>query len=210
MKRNGIRLCKTGLAGCLAALWVGSVCRAEESRTEDATAELMRRGTESERAGRTAEATAAYEKLLQRDTSYEAILSPRLVDLYIADGQPGPALSWAGRVARRHPDPQAYLAGVHARLGQWKEAEILLRRALSATDEPRKRLLLLWQLADAQEGQGDGVAARETLSGACDTTRDEALRKTSSQRLAALQQRLKTPQTNRPQTPAEPKTEARP
>jgi len=210
MSRIGTLLSWTGLAWCMAALWIGSDCRAAESRSEDTTAELMRLGTVSERAGRPAEAATAYEKLLLRDTSYETVLAPRLVGLYIASKQPAPALSWAGRVARHHPAPQAYLAGIHAQMGQWKEAESLLRQALGATAEPRKRLPLLWQLADVQEGQGDYTAAQATLAGVCGIAQDDAFRETATQRLNALQRRFAAAQTNRPQVRAESKTEARP
>jgi tetratricopeptide (TPR) repeat protein len=185
---------------------MGTACCAAEEPIEA----LMRRGAVAERAGRHGEALAVYEKLLQRDTTYEAVIAPRLVDLHTAEKHPAQALAWARRVARRHPDPQAYLAGVYARLGQWKEAELLLRQALVSAQAPSKRQPLLWQLADAQEGQGDAAAARITLSEACQTVQDEALRKTSTQRLAALQQRLAAAPTNRPPTRAEPETEARP
>ena len=190
MTRIMTLLSMTGLIWSLATLGATPDGRVSDQAIAVSTAELMRLGTAAERACHIAEAISAYEKLLQRDLSYERILAPRLVDLYVAGGQPARALSWAGRVASRHPDPQAYLAGVHARLRQWKEAEILLRQTLHATTALRKRLPLLWQLADVQEGQGDSAAAVVTLSGACEATPDEALRKTSAQRLAALRKRI--------------------
>lgn len=206
MRRNGTLLSMAGLVWSLTVLGIGTALCVSEEPIET----LMRRGAAAERAGRLSEAATAYEKLLQRDTTYETVLAPRLADLYTAEKQPAQALAWARRAARRHPDPQAYLAGVHARLGQWKEAELLLRQVLITTHEPRKRQPLLWQLADAQEGQGDAVAAQATLSEACQSVQDEVLKKTSAQRLAALQQRLTTAPTNRPPTRAEPETEARP
>jgi len=209
MKRLKTSSCTMRWLQRFAALWLGLACRAEELPA-DGTAELMRQGTALERAGKPRDAAAAYEKLLQRDASYEALLSPRLVDLYIAQERPDAALAWAKRVSARSPDPQAYLAGVYARLRQWKESELLLRRALAAANNPQRRIPLLWQLAEAQEGQGEGDAAQTTLAEARDATQDPAFRSTSSQRLAALQQRLKSASTNQPPQRTQPTTEAQP
>ena len=206
MRRSGTLLSMAGLAWSLAVLGTGAAYCAAEEPIEA----LMRRGAAAERAGRLGEALTVYEKLLQRDTAYEVVLAPRLADLHTAAKQPAQALAWARRAALRRPDPQAYLAGVHARLGQWKEAELLLRQTLAATREPSKRQPLLWQLADAQEGQGDAAAARATLSEACRTAQGEAFREASDRRLAALQQRLETAPTNRPPIRAAPETEAQP
>ena len=209
MKRFGTRLCLMRVTQCLAALWLGGACRAEEPLCADDAADLMRRGAGLERAGKAREAAAAYEQLLQRDTSGEAIVAPRLVDLYIAQDRPDAALAWAKRVASRSPEPQAYLAGVYARLRQWKESELILRRALAAAPSER-RLPLLWQLAEAQEGQGDVEAALATLAQARDAVQDAALRETASLRLAALQRKTRPSSTNRPPQGAKPTKEAQP
>lgn len=209
MKRFGTRQCLMRMTQCLAALWLGAACRAEEPLPADDAAGLMRRGAGLERTGKAREAAAAYEQLLQRDASGEAIVAPRLVNLYIELNRPDAALAWAKRAAARTPEPQAYLAGVYARLHQWKESELLLRHALVAAP-PERRLPLLWQLAEAQEGLGDVDAAQATLAQARDSAQDEALRKTTSLRLAALQSKTNPSSTNRPPQRAKPTTEAQP
>ncbi|MEI7899146.1 MAG: hypothetical protein WCK89_02765 [bacterium] len=200
----------SGLIGCLMVLGMSTYARASEQRPEESTAELIRRGTTAEKTRRNADAITAYEELLRRDTSFEAVVAPRLVNLYIDGGQSAAALSWAARVSCRQPDPKAYLAGVHARLGQWKESELILRQSLREEREPRKRLPLMWQLADAQEGQGDGESALATLAGARDAAPDDRLRKTSAQRLNALHHRLDAAQTKQPPTRGKPKAEDTP
>jgi tetratricopeptide (TPR) repeat protein len=190
MKLKGIRLFTCGLASSLLALGTVVSGRAETPRAEETAEAMMRRATAAERAQRTAEAAAAYESLLRRDTAFEAVVSPRLVTLYADSGQTAQALSWAVRVSRRQPDPKAYLAGVYARLGQWKESELLLRQAAQGERDPRKRAALQWQLADIQERLGDGPAALATLAGTRDAAPDEEFQRTSVQRLDALRRRL--------------------
>ena len=201
MLRIGTRLNISGLAWCLLVLGSSPRCCAAEAGAGETAEALMLRAATAESGRRSAEAIAAYESLLRRDTSFEAVVAPRLVNLYAGGGQAAPALSWAVRVARRMPEPKPYLAGVHARLGQWKESELLLRQALRETRDPGKRQPLLWQLADVQEGQNDGEAALATLTGAREAAPDAELRKTSAQRLDALRRRLAASQA---------KTEAKP
>jgi len=209
MKLNGIRLFTCALAGSLLAVGTVAYGRADTPPPETTEA-LMRRATAAERAHRTAEAASAYESLLRRDTAFETVVAPRLVTLYADSGQTAQALSWAVRVSRRQPDPKAYLAGVYARLGQWKESELLLRQAAQGEPDPRKRTALQWQLAEAQERQGDGAAALATLAGARDAAADDALQKTSVQRLDALRRRLAAAQAKPPPTRVTPKAEDKP
>ncbi len=150
------------------------------------------RAADAEREGRIAEAVAAYEALLEKDTASESVVAPRLVALHVRLGQQAQALSWAARVARRHPYPAAYLAGVHAQLGQFKDAEMALRQALRDSPDAGRRLPLLWQLAEVQEKQGDRVAARNTLHQSRDAAATADQRQASGQRLDALRQRLQT------------------
>ena len=210
MKRNGIRLFRGGLAGCLLALVTAVPGRAETPRAEETAEALMRRATAAERDRRTADATAAYESLLRRDTAFEAVVAPRLVALYADSGQTAQALSWAVRVSRRQPDPKAYLAGVYARLGQWKESELLLRQAVHDERDTRKRVTLQWQLADAQERQGNGDAALVTLASTRDAAPDEKLQQTSVQRLDALRRRLAAAQPKQPSAHGKTKAEDTP
>lgn len=178
------------LTGCLLGPGPVAPARAAEPLCGVSATGLLSRATLAEGAGRAADAIAAYEELLRRDRSCEGVIAPRLVLLYADGGQAVQALSWAVRVARRMPVPNAYLAAVHARLGQWRESELLLRQALREEPEPRGRLSLLWQLADVQERLGDAEGALATLAGAREAAPDEESRRTSMQRRDALQRRL--------------------
>ena len=189
---SAIKLARQTLMVCLTVLWACASVSAEKQPTTESVGDLMRRGVSAENSQRMADAAAAYEKLLQRDTTFEATVAPRLVNLYLSMNQPAPALSWATRVARRHPEPKAYLAGVHSRLNQHKEAELLLRQALRETREPMRRVPLLWQLAETQESQSDSQSAMTTLANAHDATKHAGLRQTSTLRIKALRQRLAT------------------
>lgn len=189
-----IKLARRNLIVCLTVLWAYGSVSAEKQSTTESVGDLMRRGISAENSHRLSVAAEAYEKLLQRDTTFEATVAPRLVNLYLAMNQPAPALSWATRVARHHPEPQAYLAGVHSRLNQHKEAELLLRKAVHKTADPIRRVPLLWQLAGTQESQGDNQSAMTTLAEARDATKDAALRQTSTLRIKALKQRIATAQ----------------
>lgn len=153
---------------------------------------LARRAMDAERQGRPGDAIRAYEELLRHDPSFGNVAAHRLVELYTAARQAPQALAWARKVAPGRPDPQAYLAGVYAGLGQLKDAEMLLRQAVAATSGCDKLTPLLWQLADVQERQGETGTALATLAAACSDTRNESLRKTSLARLAQLQARQRT------------------
>lgn len=165
----------------------------------------MRRAADAEKACRTNEAVTAYALLLRNDPSFEPVVGPRLVSLFIGSGQASEALAWATRLARRHPDPAVYLAGVHGRLGQWKEAEFMLRKTLAGERDARRRARLMWELADSQESQGDTDTALATLTTARDSSPDEALRSTSAERLEALRTRTLTAETNQAKAPHQPK-----
>ncbi|MDA3924125.1 MAG: hypothetical protein PF904_05445 [Kiritimatiellae bacterium] len=212
MSRSAIWLTLKRLIACLSLLWAyGSYCAEKPSATATETvAILMRRGVSEENAGRTAEAVKTYTKLLTLDTTFEATVAPRLVALYVTLKDPAAALSWAARVARKHPAPQAYLAGVYARLGQWKESELLLRRAAHDEQVTDRRVTLLWQLAEVQENQSDGAAALKTLTDASRTSQTEALRNTSALRLDALRHRLAETRERQQPTRPEPQAEDTP
>jgi len=190
--RRGTPLTRLRLFRCLLALGLGGVlCRAEPAAptTDPSVAALAKRAAAAEKNGLTNEAVFAYTQLLERDISLVSVVGARLVELEIARNEPAAALRWAVRVARRHPQPDAYLSGVYARLGQWKESELLLRKALADERAPDRRVPLLWQLADAQERQGELEAARLTLARAVDEAGSAALKTTARQRLASHRQR---------------------
>ena len=172
-----------------AAIVLSSLLTLSAAHAAD-TGALRARAATAEREGRRAEAAAAYEELLRLDETATVVVAPRLVDLYIAEGRPVPALAWALRVAPKQPDAQAYLAGVHVRLGQWTEAELLLRQAALDAADAARRVPLLWQLADAQAGGGrarEAVVTLESAAQAADT--NAALRRATEQRLVALRAR---------------------
>ncbi len=198
----------SGLAGCLLALGAGTWALASEQPPAGAKADaLLARAAGAERAGQTNDAVAAYTLLLQREPALEPTVGPRLVSLLIGSGQQADALVWAARVARRHPEPAAYLAGVYGRLGQWKEAELLLRATLARERDAGKRSRLLWQLADVQESLGDPEAARFSLTAARDGAPDELTRATAERRLEAARSRkasLATPSPGARTVPTQP------
>jgi tetratricopeptide (TPR) repeat protein len=155
------------------------------------TGALRARAVTAEREGRRAEAAAAYEELLRLDETSAGVVAPRLVDLYVAEGRPVPALAWAFRVAPKQPDAQAYLAGVYARLGQWTEAALLLGPAAREATNAARRVSLLWQLAEAQTGGGrarEAVATLESAAQAADA--NAVLRRATERRLVALRARV--------------------
>ncbi|GEM_PF-1404174 len=203
MKRANItpwRAVRRVACGCVALSLVTASAEAQADVGTNAAAvfeTVLRRAAEAERAGRAAEAVAAYEALLERDTACEAVVAPRLVSLHIGLGQAAQALSWATRVAGSHPLPAGYLAGVYAQLGQFKDAELVLRDALRSESDVGKRVTLLWQLADAQEHAGDADAAVSVLEQARDVAPDGPVRRMASRRLGALQKRLKAADSQR-------------
>lgn len=202
MIRTGKRLKASGLAWCLMTLGAGMLCQAAEPRAESATAaaavrsNLVATATAAERAGRLADAAVAYEALLAADDAHAAVLAPRLVRLYTLQNRPGRALAWAQKVMAGRPDPEAYLAGVLAQLGQWKEAELLLRNTVRDTHDPQRRVPLLWQLADVHEHQGGREAALQSLAAARDAALGTSLQAAAAARLEAL--RTRTAITNAP------------
>jgi len=189
MRHVATRLKTSCLGCCLLVLGWPSFSAVSEPQAAEAPHALMRRGTEADRCGRSAEAIAAYEALLRNDARFELVVAPRLVTLYCDRGQSAEALAWATRVARSQPVPKAYLAAIYGRLGQSQEAEQLLRQALSEERVPSKRLPLCWQLAEVQEAQKDWDAALATLEGVCETIDDVELKKITVQRLGALRAR---------------------
>jgi len=127
---------------------------------------LMRRAEAYERAGRADLAAAAFEEVVRRDPAKARVLGPHLVVLYGRLKDPRRALEWARRVAERHPDPQAYLAGTYVMLGDLAKARELLEGEVARAAEPRRKVALLWQLALVLERQGERDQARKRLEDA--------------------------------------------
>lgn len=92
------------------------------------------------------EAAATYEKLAEVEPGARGVIGPLLVQLYIQEHKPAPALRWAEQVMTNTPDPRAYLAGVYAQMGNVKEARAILEFEQSRTNSPYRSDLLQRQL----------------------------------------------------------------
>jgi tetratricopeptide (TPR) repeat protein len=137
----------------------------------------VRQAQELERANKPLEAAALYEKMAAEDATKRLVLAHRLVRIYVQARMEERALRWAKVVIEQHPDPQAYLAGVYGMLDKWAEAAAILEGELAKGGEPRRRLVLLWQLADLHEQSGAPDKAAAALTRAVETVRgtpDEA------------------------------------
>jgi tetratricopeptide (TPR) repeat protein len=88
------------------------------------------------------------------------------------------------------PDPEAYLAGVLEQLGQWKEAELLLRNTVRDVTDPQRRVSLHWQLADVYEHQGRREDALQSLSAAREAAQGSSLQSAAAARLETLRIRF--------------------
>lgn len=185
---NGLRM------ACVVAMALAAWVRSDETGT-DAADVFQARATAAERAGDIRAAIAAYESLILEDPRFETVLAPRLVTLHRKANQPAEALVWARRVARSPPEPDAYVASVHAELGQWQEAELLLREALRGERSTQRRLPLLWQLAEVQEHTGGLVQALATLDTALQTSDDPDMAANTARRMDALRRRMPPAQT---------------
>ena len=83
------------------------------------------------------------------------------------NASPSPqAMTWANEVMRANPDPQAYLAGVHSRLGNQKQAQQIPEREIAANTNATRAVTLRWQLADVCAKAGDTPKARKALEDA--------------------------------------------
>lgn len=141
---------------------------------------------EHERAGRKREAAAIYEALARTNTSARKVLALRLVNIYCDIGETNKALTWAREVMRDNPDPRAYLAGVHARLGQLKLAHEILEREIVINTNTVRAVTLRWQLAEVCEKLGDNTEARRILDEALGLAKGTPMEPTARKRLAAL------------------------
>ena len=80
---------------------------------------------------------------------------------------------------------RAYLAAVHARLGQWKEARGILEREIVGNTNATRAVTLRWQLAEVYEAEGHGAQASRVLHEAAGLAKGTPME-------AAAQRRLKT------------------
>jgi tetratricopeptide (TPR) repeat protein len=117
-----------------------------------------------ERAGRKRQAAALYETKARTNPAARKVLSHRLLALYTETGETNKALTWAREVMRDNPDPQAYLAAVQARLGQWQEARGILEHEIAINTNATRAVTLRWQLAEVYAQEGDGATTSRLLS----------------------------------------------
>ena len=147
--------------------------------------------TAHERAGRRSEAASLYEEIVRTNSSARKVLSHRLVTLYVETGETNKALTWAREVMRDNPDPQAYLARVHARLGQTKAAREILEREVGANTNTTRAITLRWQLSDLYAQQDSVDEARQVLSQAAGLAKGTPMEAAAHRRLNALTGRTK-------------------
>jgi tetratricopeptide (TPR) repeat protein len=139
-----------------------------------------------EQAGRKREAAALYEEMARTNTAARKVLSHRLVTIYTETGETNKAMTWAREVMKDNPDPPAYLAAVHARLGQWKDAENILEQEIARNTNATRAVTLRWQLAEVFEKTGEIVKARKVLDEAADAAKGTAMEATTQRRLKTL------------------------
>ena len=139
-----------------------------------------------ERAGRKREAAALYEAMARTNIAARKVLSPRLVTLYVETGETNKALTWAREVMRDNPDPQAYLAAVYGRLGQWKDAREILEREIASNTNATRAVTLRWQLAEFYEKEGDGAKSSRVLNEAAGLANGTPMETTAQRRLKTL------------------------
>jgi tetratricopeptide (TPR) repeat protein len=142
-----------------------------------------------ERAGKRLEAIAAYEQLAKEKPASRKILARKLAILHAEAGNRAKALGWAKEVTKKHPDPQAYLAEIHARLGNHKAADAILQEEISNAKDLRRKVTLLWQLADLQECQGLLKEAEKTLATALASAEGRPEEETASRRLKVFMEK---------------------
>ena len=108
--------------------------------------------------------------------------------IYTETGETNKALTWALEVMRDNPDPQAYLAAIHARLGQRKEAQKILEHEIAGNTNTTRAVTLRWQLAEICEKLGDGIKARKALSEAAAAAKGTAMESATRRRLITLKE----------------------
>jgi tetratricopeptide (TPR) repeat protein len=139
-----------------------------------------------ERTGRKLDAAAIYEQMVRTNSTARKVLSLRLVTIYAETGEANKALSWAHEVMRDNPDPQAYLAGVHERLGQRPQARAILEREIVGNTNRTRSVTLRWQLAEVCREAGDAEKAKRLLTEAAEAAKGTAMEPAAQRRLSAL------------------------
>jgi tetratricopeptide (TPR) repeat protein len=147
--------------------------------------------TAYEKAGKLCEAATVYGELARTNSVARKVVAERLVTIYTQTGETNQALAWAKEVMRENPDPQAYLAEVQSRLGNWKEAEKILEREIAANTNATRAVTLRWQLAEVMEKTGEAMKARKTLEDAERQAMGTPMEAVARRRLDAAKQKEK-------------------
>ncbi len=187
---------RRGWTGVLLAAAVAVRAVAEPASGGATVAELQQQAMVHARAGRWEAAAQVYERVLELDAGFASALAPQVVQLYARAGRSAQALAWTQRVMASHPEPEAYLAGVLARVGQPVEARLVLRRALRQAAGPSARQRLYWQLADLELADGATNAAVAALGAALGEAASPADQTAARARLEALRATRPLPATN--------------
>ena len=101
-------------------------------------------------------------------------------------------MSWATEVMQGHPDPQPYLAGVYALLGQHDQAAMVLLKEIRRSRRPERRVKLHWQLADVYAEAGDSARVRSCLAAALEAAAGTPLAGAAQTRLDELESDVMT------------------
>jgi tetratricopeptide (TPR) repeat protein len=118
-----------------------------------------------------------------------AVVAGELVKLYAKAGESENALTWARVVMEKNPDPQAYLAGVYAMLGQFADARTILEPEIAAATNAQREVTLCWQAADVCEADGDIAEARKFLRQAADLSVGGPYETTARKRLESFSEK---------------------
>jgi tetratricopeptide (TPR) repeat protein len=178
-----------GLRGIILAMLVAASTAGVYAGEKDALSpsvslqQLKLDAVRLEKSGDKVKAAQAYEQIIEADPSKSRLLANRLALLYADLGEMDKSLKYAAVVMRHHPDPKAYLAGIYQRAGNHKEAQKILKDEISKADNPQKKMILRWQLADSYEKTGDSVKAEKVLLNAAADAPKGAGKKAAENRL---------------------------
>jgi tetratricopeptide (TPR) repeat protein len=116
-----------------------------------------------EQAGDKLKAAETYEQIVKGDPGKSIVLARRIATIYAESGQTNKAIEWAKEVMKTSPDPQAYLAGIHAMLGNYPEAIRIVDEEIVREKDARRGIMLRWQLAELCNKTGDVKKAEKLL-----------------------------------------------
>jgi tetratricopeptide (TPR) repeat protein len=157
--------------------WVRSTCRtllpvfivlalpagAKAAQDAEQPTNLTVVAREYEQAGDRLKAAETYEQIVKGDPAKSVVLARRIATIYAESGQTNKAIEWAKVVMKTNPEPQAYLAGIHALLGNYPEAIRIVDEEIVREKDARRGIMLRWQLAGLCEKTGDVKKAEKLL-----------------------------------------------